>query len=90
MKRKHEYTLIKKWRAYNPASPLHHTNNKDKTMEYKITVYLKVLEPWKGYEYTVFLQGLTTFLTKRAKVDKKEMVAWTPRLFKDTYRKSVN
>lgn len=60
-------------------------------MEYKITVYPKVLEPWKGYEYTVSLQGLTTFLTKkRAKVDKKEMVAWTPATFEDTYRKSVN
>mgnify|MGYP001192627653 FL=1 len=60
-------------------------------MRYKITVYPQVLEPWSGHEYTITLQGLTSFLTKkRAKVDKKKMVAWTPSIFTDTYRKSEN
>lgn len=58
-------------------------------MRYKITVYPKVLEPWKGHKYDITLQGLTNFLTKkRQKVHKKEMVAWTPATFKDNYRKS--
>lgn len=60
-------------------------------MMYRITVYPQVKEPWNGHEYTVTLQGLNTFLTKkRAKVDKKSMVAWTPATFQDKYRKSEN
>ena len=51
-------------------------------MKYTITVYPNVKEPGKGYQYETTFKQLEVFLTKkRQKVQKENMVAWTPAAF---------